>query len=196
MLFSPQKVFFFWFCRIQTQANLILIYIFVGKVSYSRDFLISLANCAESRKKPEFLPEYSIVLTKAVSLEWALFKMIVQLYWMMSQTLWAERCRTPKASRNVVEWRKRRNVSFIFRTQWLYITLTFIVLIISLLFIYLFIFTIFRVAERSQSWWENLQKCSLNQRTVTVSFFGFCGGFNLVLFICMFVFFCLFFFFW
>uniref|UniRef100_A0A674NFR1 Uncharacterized protein n=1 Tax=Takifugu rubripes TaxID=31033 RepID=A0A674NFR1_TAKRU len=45
---------------------------FVGKLSYSRDFLISLANCAESRKKPEFLPDYSIVLTKAVSLASAL----------------------------------------------------------------------------------------------------------------------------
>lgn len=129
MLFSPQNFFFSWFCRIQSQANLILIYIFVGKLSYSRNFLISLANCAESRKKPEFLPEYSIVLTKAVSLESALFKMIVQLYWIMSQIVWAERHRTPEASRNVVEWRKRRNVSFKFRTQWLYITLTFIVLI-------------------------------------------------------------------
>lgn len=77
----PLKTYFPpWFCRIPTQANLILIYIFIGKLSYSRDFLISLANCAESRKKPEFLPEYSIVLTKAVSLESALFKMIVQLY--------------------------------------------------------------------------------------------------------------------
>lgn len=125
----PSKLFFPWFCRIQSQANLILIYIFVGKLSYSRNFLISLANCAESRKKPEFLPEYSIVLTKAVSLESALFKMFVQLYWIMSQIVWAERRRTLTASRNVVEWRKRKNVSFKFRTQWLYITLTFIVLI-------------------------------------------------------------------
>ncbi|CAG11964.1 unnamed protein product [Tetraodon nigroviridis] len=36
-----------------------------GRLCYSRDVLISLANCKESRRKPEFLPEYSIVLTKA-----------------------------------------------------------------------------------------------------------------------------------
>ena len=61
--------FWFWFCN-YTQA----IYILVGKLSYSRDFLISLANCAESRRKPEFLPEYSIVLTKAVSMELVFLK--------------------------------------------------------------------------------------------------------------------------
>lgn len=41
---------------------------FVGRLSYSRDFLIGLANCAQARKKPEFLPEHPIVLTEAVSL--------------------------------------------------------------------------------------------------------------------------------
>lgn len=40
----------------------------VGRLSYSRDFLIGLANCAQARKKPEFLPEHPIVLTEAVSL--------------------------------------------------------------------------------------------------------------------------------
>uniref|UniRef100_A0A3Q3VMT8 Uncharacterized protein n=1 Tax=Mola mola TaxID=94237 RepID=A0A3Q3VMT8_MOLML len=30
------------------------------RISYSRDFLIALANCAESRRKPEFLPDKSI----------------------------------------------------------------------------------------------------------------------------------------
>lgn len=79
-VFSSKHFFFLWFCRIQTQVNLILIYVFVGKLSYSRDFLISLANCPQSRKRPEFLPDYAIVLTKAVSLESVLFKMIVQLY--------------------------------------------------------------------------------------------------------------------
>lgn len=112
-----------------------MIYIFAGKLSYSRDFLISLANCTESRKKPEFLPEYSIVLTKAVSLESALFKVIVQPYWMMSQTVWAERRRTPKASRNVVEWRERRNVSFIFRRK--LICLSYIYCNMSFIFLFL-----------------------------------------------------------
>ncbi|KAM7420691.1 hypothetical protein PAMA_015083 [Pampus argenteus] len=36
-----------------------------GRISYTRDFLIGLANCPEARKKPEFLPEHPIVLTKA-----------------------------------------------------------------------------------------------------------------------------------
>lgn len=36
-----------------------------GRLSYSRDFLIGLANCAQARKKPEFLPEHPIVLTEA-----------------------------------------------------------------------------------------------------------------------------------
>ncbi|TMS11379.1 Uncharacterized protein E3U43_020372 [Larimichthys crocea] len=36
-----------------------------GRISYSRDFLIGLANCPEARKKPEFLPEHPIVLTEA-----------------------------------------------------------------------------------------------------------------------------------
>ncbi|XP_033496615.1 uncharacterized protein C8orf88 homolog [Epinephelus lanceolatus] len=36
-----------------------------GRISYSRDFLIGLASCPESRKKPEFLPEHPIVLTEA-----------------------------------------------------------------------------------------------------------------------------------
>ncbi|XP_054478136.1 uncharacterized protein C8orf88 homolog isoform X2 [Anoplopoma fimbria] len=33
-----------------------------GRISYTRDFLIGLANCPESRKKPEFLPDHPIVL--------------------------------------------------------------------------------------------------------------------------------------
>lgn len=36
-----------------------------GRISYTRDFLIGLASCPEARKKPEFLPEHPIVLTKA-----------------------------------------------------------------------------------------------------------------------------------
>ncbi|KAM9353027.1 uncharacterized protein C8orf88 homolog [Symphorus nematophorus] len=36
-----------------------------GRISYTRDFLIALANCPEARKKPEFLPEHPIVLTEA-----------------------------------------------------------------------------------------------------------------------------------
>ncbi|XP_026149725.1 uncharacterized protein C8orf88 homolog [Mastacembelus armatus] len=36
-----------------------------GRISYTRDFLIELANCPEAMKKPEFLPEHPIVLTKA-----------------------------------------------------------------------------------------------------------------------------------
>ncbi|KAM9852646.1 uncharacterized protein C8orf88 homolog [Aulostomus maculatus] len=35
-----------------------------GRISYTRDFLIGLASSPESRKKPEFLPEHPIVLTK------------------------------------------------------------------------------------------------------------------------------------
>ncbi|XP_042346368.1 uncharacterized protein C8orf88 homolog [Plectropomus leopardus] len=40
-----------------------------GRISYSRDFLIGLASCPESRKRPEFLPEHPIVLTEARDLE-------------------------------------------------------------------------------------------------------------------------------
>ncbi|XP_047454208.1 uncharacterized protein C8orf88 homolog isoform X1 [Mugil cephalus] len=36
-----------------------------GRISYTRDFLISLAGCPEAKKKPEFLPDYPITLTKA-----------------------------------------------------------------------------------------------------------------------------------
>ncbi|XP_073341578.1 uncharacterized protein C8orf88 homolog [Pagrus major] len=36
-----------------------------GRISYTRDVLIALANCPEARKKPEFLPEHPIVLTEA-----------------------------------------------------------------------------------------------------------------------------------
>ncbi|XP_068180652.1 uncharacterized protein C8orf88 homolog [Antennarius striatus] len=36
-----------------------------GRISYTRDFLIGLANCPEARKKPEFLPEHPIVLNAA-----------------------------------------------------------------------------------------------------------------------------------
>ncbi|XP_055019647.1 LOW QUALITY PROTEIN: uncharacterized protein C8orf88 homolog [Boleophthalmus pectinirostris] len=35
------------------------------RIAYSRDFLISLANCPASRKRPKFLPEHSIVLSTA-----------------------------------------------------------------------------------------------------------------------------------
>ncbi|XP_072317592.1 uncharacterized protein C8orf88 homolog [Eucyclogobius newberryi] len=33
------------------------------RIVYSRDFLIDLADCPESRKRPEFLPEHPIVLS-------------------------------------------------------------------------------------------------------------------------------------
>ncbi|XP_037310271.1 uncharacterized protein C8orf88 homolog [Pungitius pungitius] len=36
-----------------------------GRISYTRDFLIGLANCPEAQKKPEFLPNHPIVLTAA-----------------------------------------------------------------------------------------------------------------------------------
>ncbi|XP_051812484.1 uncharacterized protein C8orf88 homolog [Acanthochromis polyacanthus] len=36
-----------------------------ARISYTRDFLIALASCPESRKKPEFLPEHPVVLTEA-----------------------------------------------------------------------------------------------------------------------------------
>ncbi|XP_035806531.1 uncharacterized protein C8orf88 homolog [Amphiprion ocellaris] len=36
-----------------------------ARISYTRDFLIALASCPEAKKKPEFLPEHPIVLTKA-----------------------------------------------------------------------------------------------------------------------------------
>ncbi|XP_024917486.1 uncharacterized protein C8orf88 homolog [Cynoglossus semilaevis] len=36
-----------------------------GRISYSRDFLVSLATCPQSRKRPEFLPEHPIVLPQA-----------------------------------------------------------------------------------------------------------------------------------
>ncbi|XP_068613247.1 uncharacterized protein C8orf88 homolog [Brachionichthys hirsutus] len=36
-----------------------------GRISYTRDFLIGLANCPEAMKKPEFLPEHPIVLNTA-----------------------------------------------------------------------------------------------------------------------------------
>ncbi|XP_033837564.1 uncharacterized protein C8orf88 homolog [Periophthalmus magnuspinnatus] len=35
------------------------------RITYSRDFLISLASCPESRKRPEFLPKHPIVLSNA-----------------------------------------------------------------------------------------------------------------------------------
>lgn len=35
------------------------------RISYTRDFLIGLARCPESRKRPEFLPEHPIVLANA-----------------------------------------------------------------------------------------------------------------------------------
>uniref|UniRef100_A0A3B4AF12 Uncharacterized protein n=1 Tax=Periophthalmus magnuspinnatus TaxID=409849 RepID=A0A3B4AF12_9GOBI len=39
------------------------------RITYSRDFLISLASCPESRKRPEFLPKHPIVLSNAVSFQ-------------------------------------------------------------------------------------------------------------------------------
>lgn len=63
--FSPLFVQALWdVCTNKTW----LFFIFVGRLCYSRDFLIGLANCAQARKKPEFLPEHPIVLTEAVSL--------------------------------------------------------------------------------------------------------------------------------
>uniref|UniRef100_A0A3P8V420 Uncharacterized protein n=1 Tax=Cynoglossus semilaevis TaxID=244447 RepID=A0A3P8V420_CYNSE len=35
------------------------------RISYSRDFLVSLATCPQSRKRPEFLPEHPIVLPQS-----------------------------------------------------------------------------------------------------------------------------------
>ncbi|XP_077951214.1 uncharacterized protein C8orf88 homolog isoform X2 [Gasterosteus aculeatus] len=40
-----------------------------GRISYTRDFLIGLANCPEAQKKPEFLPNHPIVLMAARDLE-------------------------------------------------------------------------------------------------------------------------------
>ncbi|XP_041799016.1 uncharacterized protein C8orf88 homolog isoform X2 [Chelmon rostratus] len=36
-----------------------------GRISYTRDFLIGLASCPEARKRPEFLPDHPVTLTKA-----------------------------------------------------------------------------------------------------------------------------------
>lgn len=36
-----------------------------GRISYSREFLIGMANCPQAKMKPEFLPEHPIVLTEA-----------------------------------------------------------------------------------------------------------------------------------
>ncbi|KAM6909669.1 uncharacterized protein C8orf88 homolog [Xenentodon cancila] len=36
-----------------------------ARISYTRDFLIGLASCSEAKKKPEYLPEHPIVLSKA-----------------------------------------------------------------------------------------------------------------------------------
>ncbi|XP_068426324.1 uncharacterized protein C8orf88 homolog [Clinocottus analis] len=36
-----------------------------GRISYTRDFLMGLANCPEAKKKPEFLPDHPIVLMTA-----------------------------------------------------------------------------------------------------------------------------------
>ncbi|XP_013880375.1 uncharacterized protein C8orf88 homolog [Austrofundulus limnaeus] len=36
-----------------------------ARLSYTRDFLIGLASCPEAMKKPQYLPEHPIVLTKA-----------------------------------------------------------------------------------------------------------------------------------
>uniref|UniRef100_A0A3B3CU38 Uncharacterized protein n=1 Tax=Oryzias melastigma TaxID=30732 RepID=A0A3B3CU38_ORYME len=42
--------------------------IFIGRISYSREFLMGLASCPEAKIKPPFLPENPIVLSQAVSL--------------------------------------------------------------------------------------------------------------------------------
>ncbi|XP_028986404.1 uncharacterized protein C8orf88 homolog isoform X2 [Betta splendens] len=36
-----------------------------GRISYTRDVLIGLANCPASREKPKFLPDHPVVLTEA-----------------------------------------------------------------------------------------------------------------------------------
>ncbi|KAM9310013.1 uncharacterized protein C8orf88 homolog [Pholidichthys leucotaenia] len=41
------------------------IHVEIEKISYTRDFLISLAHCPAAKKKPEFLPDHPIVLTVA-----------------------------------------------------------------------------------------------------------------------------------
>uniref|UniRef100_A0A3Q1CVY1 Uncharacterized protein n=1 Tax=Amphiprion ocellaris TaxID=80972 RepID=A0A3Q1CVY1_AMPOC len=48
-------------------GNVLYSYLMLSRISYTRDFLIALASCPEAKKKPEFLPEHPIVLTKAVS---------------------------------------------------------------------------------------------------------------------------------
>ena len=45
-----------------------------ARISYTRDFLIGLANCPEAKKKPEYLPEHPIVLCEAVS--WVNFRFL------------------------------------------------------------------------------------------------------------------------
>uniref|UniRef100_A0A3P8TY29 Uncharacterized protein n=1 Tax=Amphiprion percula TaxID=161767 RepID=A0A3P8TY29_AMPPE len=47
-------------------GNVLYSYLMLSRISYTRDFLIALASCPEAKKKPEFLPEHPIVLTKAV----------------------------------------------------------------------------------------------------------------------------------
>lgn len=170
---------FFWFCIIQTQTNAIWICIFVGKLSYSRDFLISLANCAESRKKPEFLPEYSIVLTKAVSLKSAFSK--------RNDCATVEWCHQLSGQRDAEHlklhemwWNEGKGEMWVscFEFPWLYVTCICFANNIPF----------FRMAESPQLSWVNLQKCFLHQRTVPISLFVFLfGGFNLVVFICMFI---------
>uniref|UniRef100_A0AAV2MCZ6 Uncharacterized protein n=1 Tax=Knipowitschia caucasica TaxID=637954 RepID=A0AAV2MCZ6_KNICA len=39
------------------------------RIVYTRDFLIALATCPESRKRPEFLPAHPIVLSNARDIE-------------------------------------------------------------------------------------------------------------------------------
>ncbi|XP_058504507.1 uncharacterized protein C8orf88 homolog isoform X1 [Solea solea] len=39
----------------------------VGRLCYTREFLVGLATCPQAMKKPEFLPEHPVVLTWAVS---------------------------------------------------------------------------------------------------------------------------------
>lgn len=38
----------------------------IERISYSRDFLIKLANSPMAKKKPDFLPDHPVVLVKGV----------------------------------------------------------------------------------------------------------------------------------
>lgn len=104
----------------------------------------------------------------------------------MSPTVWTERCRTPEVSWNMVEWRKRRNVSFVFRPRWLRTT-AFIVLTKLSLSLIILHFLLFLGWQKGLSHHEKIYKKAPSFRVLWhFPLFGFLR-FNLVLFICMFI---------